>query len=129
MTIAAVRAGIVAKLATVDDIGGRVHSFAPDSISPPSAFVGTMTYNPVATFDEPNLTVQVWVVVSRAASSSRAAETIDAYIDGATAVPDVLEASPTAWDSLAVSSVEFPITVEIGTAQYLAARFDCEVFL
>lgn len=129
MTIATARAELVSKLSTQPDAGGRVHAFAPDSIAPPSAFVGTMTYNPHATFNDADLTAQVWVVIARAADSTRAAKTLDGYLDGANSIPTILEASSTVWDDLTVTNVEFPITVEIGTGQYMAARFDCEVFL
>jgi hypothetical protein len=129
VTVSAVRAELVSKLSALPDVGGRVHSFAPDSVTPPTAFVGTMTYNPHATFDSADMTAQVWLVVSRAAASTRGAESIDTYIDGGSAIPAALEASSAAWDDLTVTGVEFPITVEIGQGQYLAARFDCEVFL
>jgi hypothetical protein len=129
VTVAAARAELVAKLSTLPEVGGRIHSFAPDSVTPPTAFIGTMTYNRHASFDAADLTAQVWLVVSRAASSVRAAETVDTYIDGANSIPAALEASTAVWDSLSVTGVEFPITVEIGSGQYLAARFDCEVYL
>ena len=129
MTVSAVRAEIVAKLSALPDVGGRVHSFAPDSITPPTAFVGTMTFDPHAAFDADGMTVQVWVVISRSSSSTRAAETLDSYIDGANSITAALEASSAVWDDLTVTNVEFPITVETNGQQYLGARFDCTVYL
>ena len=129
MTIAAARAELVAKLQTISDISGRSYSFAPDSLVPPAAFVGTMTYDPRATFADADLTVQVWAVLSKASSSTRAAELLDAYIDGGSSVVDALQAASAVWDSLAVTGVEFPITVTVGAGEFVAARFDCEVFL
>lgn len=130
MTLAAVRDELATKLRTIDPLSGRTRTFAPESVSPPSAFIGTMSYDPRAAFGGvANLTAEVWVVISRAADSVRAAETLDSYIDGVNAVPDALEATGTAWDSLAVTSIEFPITVEFNQTQFLAARFDCELYL
>lgn len=129
MTVAAVRAELTAKLKTIDSLSGRSYGFAPESIQPPTAFVGVATYNPRATFDESDMTVAVWVAVSAAASAQRGVEAIDPYIDGTANVVDTLEGAATAWDSLSVTSIEFPVTISVGAGEYLAARFDCELML
>lgn len=129
MTVAAVRSGLVAKLRTVDSVSGRSFGYMPDSLQPPTAFVGVATYNPRASFDEADITVAVWVAVSGAASAQRGVEALDPYIDGAESVVDALEATGTAWDSLSVTSVEYPVTITVGAGEYLAARFECEVML
>lgn len=126
MTAAAVRAELKAKLATVVP---RSFGFAPDSLQPPTAFVGTVTRNPRAGFDEADMTAEVWVAVSGSASGERAVEALDAYVDGTGNIPDTLEATSAAWDSLAVVNIEWPVTVAIGAGEYPAVRFDCELFL
>jgi hypothetical protein len=128
VTVSAVRFALTTALLTVDGIS-RAYGYAPDSLQPPCAFVGTITYNPHASFDEADLTAQVWVAVSGAASSQRAVETLDGFIDGANPVPTALEAANAAWDSLAVTGAEFPVTITVGAGEYVAARFDCEVML
>lgn len=130
MTVAAVRAELVAKLKTIETLSGRSYGYAPDSLQPPAAFVGTITYDPRASFDAADMTVQVWVATSLAASSARGVDALDAYMpDGPSDVVAALEAAGTAWDDLAVTNIELPQTIDLGAGQYIAARFDCELFL
>ena len=123
------RAELCNKLADVPDAGTRVHSFAPDSLTPPTLFVGTMTYNPLATMGDADLSAQVWLAISRASGSARAAEKLDSFVDGANSVPTALEASSTVWDDCTVTGVEFPITIDANSVQFLAARFDLAIYL
>lgn len=129
MTVAAVRAELVTKLKAIGPLSGRAYGYQPDSLQVPCAFVGTTTYNPRAAFDIPDLSAEVWVAVSRAASAERGVETLDSYVDGVNDVVAALEAAGAAWDSLVVTSVEFPVTIPVGSGEYLAARYTCEVML
>lgn len=130
MSVAAVRAGLVAKLQTIDPVSGRSYGYAPDSLTPPTAFVGSMLHDPRPAFDEANIIAQVWVAVSRAASTNRAVNTLDEYADGGDYdVTAALESTPTAWDSLAVTGSEWPVQITVGAGDFAAIRFDCEVFL
>ena len=130
MTVSAVRAELVAKLKTIDPLSGRSYGYAPDSLQVPAAFVGVVTYNPRATFDEPSMTAQVWVATSAAASVARGVDALDDYMpDETNDVAAALEGASAAWDSLAVTSIELPQTIDLGAGQYIAARFDCELYL
>ena len=129
MTVAEVRDELVAKLRTIRPVSGRCYPFAPESIQPPCAFLGVMTFNPRAAFDESDLTVAVWVATSQAASAQRGVEALDPFVDGADSVADALQTPASAWDSLAVTGIEYPVTITVGAGEYVAARFDCEVML
>lgn len=126
MTLAAVRAELVSKLDAVSGVD-RVFGFAPDDINPPAAFVGTMRFDPRAAMTGvDNMSTEVWYVVSRGADQIRGAAAIDTQVE---AIIAGLEGSPTSWDSLAVTEVEFPVSVTFGAATYMAARFDCDIYL
>lgn len=132
MTIAAARAEIVTKLKTIGPIQGRSYEYAPDSLQPPCAFVGAMSYNPRASLGAvSDLTVQIWVAVGGASSAERAVKALDAYVDqdGDYSVIDALVGAGTAWDDLDVVEVEYPVNITVGAGEYVCARFDCELFL
>jgi hypothetical protein len=130
VTVAAARAELVTKLKTLQPLTGRTYRYLPDSITPPCAFVGTLTHDPRAAFDAANLTAQVWVAVSRAASTDRAVDLLDEYADGGDFdVAEALHSESEVWDSLAVVGSEWPISIEVGQGTYAAIRFDCELFL
>lgn len=118
-----------ALVGVLEGIQYRALPFAPDSLSPPQSFVGTIT----STYDttmggDPTLLCQVWFVVSRvdAKTGLGKVEEFEAAFIGAVDDDPSLDDEV---DSARVVSSEMPLTVEYGQNQFYAARFDVEVFV
>lgn len=132
MTLAAVRAEIATNLRTIDSLSGRVYEYAPDSVQPPVAFVGSAELDPrVALGGVGNADIEVWVLVSRAASMERAAKLLDPYVDllGSSSITAAIAGPGTDYDDLDVVRVAWPVSITVGAGEYAGARFECEVLL
>lgn len=121
---------VMAALATqIDTIAGlRVYAWPADAVQPPAAVVGfpeSYTYDSTMKRGADELTLPVWVVVSRV-SDRTAATALGAYVDGAGAasVKAVVEAGTyTAMDAVRVTGVEF-VPLVIAGADYWSAMFN-----
>lgn len=132
MTLADVRAEIATNLRTITSLSGRVHEYAPDSVQPPVAFIGASELDPRAALGGvANADLEVWVLVTRAASMERAAKMLDPYVDllGASSIAAAIGGPGTTYDDLEVGRVAWPVSTTIGAAEYAGARFECEVLL
>lgn len=131
MTVNAVRAALSVRLATIT--GLRCHAAFPQRIEPPAAFIGTMRRDPAQSFEDVwTATFDVFVCLSPS-ELSRQLNILDGYADstGALSVEAALVASPTlagTASSAVVTSVQSPVTIEVGGQPYVAAQFEIEVF-
>lgn len=134
ITISAVRDACVTQLSTIT--GLRTYDLIPDTVNVPAAVVGNLEL----TWDEAMhrgldfASFDVLLITSRMSDRS-AQDKLDAYLagTGASSVKTVLEAgSPTGTLNGTVSTVRVtratPISLTIASIEYLAYRYEVEVY-
>jgi len=134
ITVSAVRDACVTQLSTIT--GLRTYDLIPDSVNVPAAIVGNLEL----TWDEAmgrgldQATFEVLVITSR--MSDRAAQDkLDVYLagTGSSSIKTVLEAgTPTGTLNGTVSTIRVtratPISISVASIEYLAYRYEVEVY-
>lgn len=126
MSIADLRAGLAANLATVS--GLRVSAYFPDQINPPMAIVDTVRVDFDSSFNRGSdeITFDVVVVVNRA-SERAAQQALDAYVPQIKAAVQADETLGGAAMSLIVTNAERYTQLAVGDLTYLSATFAVRV--
>lgn len=129
----AVMDGLGVRLKTI--AGLRVHDYPPDSVAVPAAIVDFpegIEYHPTYGVDSASAVFPVYVLVGQVSDrASRDAIAPYANPAGDQAVLAAIEADPTlggAAQSLQVQRSDFTKTLISGGVEYLAVRFDVEVY-
>lgn len=130
MSLSTLQAALVLRFESITDL--RFLPAMPQSLSPPTGFIGPITRLPARTFDGASTTTAEVFICLGAAELARSVAELDEYADsdGAKSIELAIDNDPTLEDEgdILLTQAQSPVSVEVGGVPFLAAQFTIEIY-